>query len=75
MSNTLCIGQRFLLNEHGRYTVAGHSGTERIVVELDHSIVADLASHPERSLGKMRSTIQAAARQKWLAGEGSERSS
>jgi len=69
MSKTLWISQRFLLNERGHYTVTGDCGMERILVELDPSIVPDQAAQPERSLSTMRARIQAAARQKWEAGE------
>ena len=69
MSYTLWIGQRFLLNERGQYTVSGACGTARIVVEIDPSIVIDLGDVPERRLMNIRPAIQAAARRKWEAGE------
>ena len=71
MSKTLWISRRFLLNERGHYTVTGDCGTERIMVELDPSVVSDQAARPESSLATMRARIQAAARQKWEAGEAS----
>lgn len=69
MSNTLWIGQRFLLNERGHYTVTGNSGTERVLVEIDPSIVADQGDMAERHLMNLRPKILAAARRKWAAGE------
>ena len=65
------IGQRFLMNEFGHYTVTGDCGTERIMIEIDPLALADQGVSPERSLGNMRATIQAAARRKWEAGEAS----
>jgi hypothetical protein len=69
MSKQLWISQRFVMNERGHYTVTGSSGTERIVVEIDPSIVVEQEDDPERRLVKIRARIQAAARQKWEAGE------
>ena len=69
MDKKLWIAQRFQLNERGHYTVSGDCGTERIMIEIEPSVVPDQASDPERSLARIRATIQAAARQKWEAGE------
>jgi hypothetical protein len=69
MSKTLWIAQRFMLNERGHYTVAGHCGGERIMVEIDPSVVSEQEGQPERQLVKIKAQIQAAARQKWEAGE------
>jgi len=71
MNKTLWISQRFLLNERGHYTVTGECGAERIMVEIDPSVVPDQSDRPEKSLATMRARIQAAARQKWEAGEAS----
>ena len=69
MTHTLWIGQRFLLNERGHYTVAGNCGTERVQVEIDPSIVADRGDKAERQLMNLRPKILAAARRKWAAGQ------
>jgi hypothetical protein len=67
-STKLWIAQRFVLNERGHYEVAGDCGAERIMVEIEPSVVADQAN-PEKSLAMLRGKIQAAAREKWDAGE------
>jgi hypothetical protein len=64
----LWIGQRFLLNERGHFTVSGNCGIDRIVVEIEASI-ADQEDNSERGLARLRSRIQAAAREKWVKGE------
>lgn len=69
MSKRFWIAQRFLKNERGHYTVTGNCGVDRIVVEIDPSVVAGPGPAPERRLMKMRAQIQAAARHKWEAGE------
>jgi hypothetical protein len=69
MSKRLWIAQRFLQNERGHYTVTGDCGVDKIVVEIDPSVVAGSDPTPERRLMKMRAQIQAAARLKWEAGE------
>jgi len=69
MSKDLWIAQRFLMNERGHYTVTGDCGAERIVVEIDPSAVAEQEEDPARGLVRIRAKIQAAARQKWAAGE------
>jgi hypothetical protein len=69
MSKQLWISQRFVMNEQGHYAVSGNSGAERIVVEIDPSVVVEQDDDPGRRLLKLRARIQAAARQKWEAGE------
>lgn len=70
MSYTLWIGQRFLMNERGHYTVNGDCGPERIMVEIDPSGIADHDDDAaQRHLMNIRPTIQSAARRKWAAGE------
>jgi hypothetical protein len=71
MSKTLWISQRFQRNERGHYTVTGDCGAERILVEIDPAVIPDQAVRPEKGLATMRARIQAAARQKWEAGEAS----
>jgi len=69
MSKRLWIAQRFLMNERGHYTVSGDCGSEKVLVEIDPSVVAGQHQDAERSLMNMRAKIQAAARNKWEAGE------
>ena len=69
MSKELWIAQRFIMNERGQYTVSGDCGAERIMVEIDPSVLVEHGGDPARGLMKMRAKIQAAARQKWKAGE------
>jgi hypothetical protein len=68
MSKQLWIGQRFLINERGHYTVMGDCGTDRVIVEIDPSIFSAQAGVAERGLATIRRRIQTAARQKWAAG-------
>jgi hypothetical protein len=69
VGKSLWIGQRFLRNERGHYTVSGNCGVDRIMVEIDPSVIADQDGNPERRLMNIRAKIQAAARQKLAAGE------
>ena len=70
MDHKLWVGQRFLLNERGLYTVSGSCGTERVQVEIDPSVTFLLSSPvPERGLMDLRTRIQNAARLKWEANE------
>lgn len=69
MSKELWIAQRFLMNERGQYTVTGECGAERIMVEIDPSVLVEHQGDPARGLVKIRAKIQSAAREKWKAGE------